>query len=100
MCVDYTNLNRAWAKYSYTLLNIVQLIDNSSDNQLLSFMDAYSGHNQLPMFGPDQVKITFMTKQANHQYNVMPFTLKNTGTTYHKMMNTIFQEGIRETLEV
>lgn len=45
ICVDYTGLNQACPKYSYLLLNIDQLVDNSVDYQLLSFMEAYFKYN-------------------------------------------------------
>ncbi|XP_057739676.1 uncharacterized protein LOC130956676 [Arachis stenosperma] len=43
MCVDYTDLNKAYPKDPYPLLNIDTLVDASSGYKYLSFMDAYSG---------------------------------------------------------
>lgn len=40
-------------------------------------MEAYSDYNHIPMHEPDRVKTTFMTKQANYCYNMIPFSLKN-----------------------
>lgn len=42
MCINFTNLNKAFQKDSLLLSHIDYLIDNTSD-QLLSFMDAFSG---------------------------------------------------------
>ncbi|XP_019434088.1 PREDICTED: uncharacterized protein LOC109340804 [Lupinus angustifolius] len=50
--------------------------------QYMSFMDAYSGYNQIPMYPPDQEKTAFITDQAANCYSVMPFGLKNAGATY------------------
>lgn len=61
-------------------------------------MDVYYGYNQMPMFRTDKVKVAFMTKHANYQYNVIHFEFKNTEETYHKMMSNIFPEEIGETL--
>lgn len=82
ICVDYTDLNRACSNDSHPFSNTNQLVDNSVDYQLLSFMDAYSRYNQIPMFEHDRVKIAFMTEQVDYQYNVMSFMLKNVGATY------------------
>ena len=54
MCVDYTDLNRACPKDAYLLPNIDRLVDNSSGYKLLSFMDEYSGYNQIPMVMSDK----------------------------------------------
>jgi len=61
MCVDYTDLNRDCPTDAYPLPNIDKLVDNSSGYKLLSFMDAYSGYNQIPMDEEDKQKTTFMT---------------------------------------
>ncbi|XP_015970355.1 uncharacterized protein LOC107493832 [Arachis duranensis] len=50
MCTDYTNLNKAYPKDPYPLPNIDTLVDASSGYKYLSFMDAYSGYNQIPMY--------------------------------------------------
>lgn len=55
--VDYTDLNRACAKDSYQFSNIDKLVDNSADYKLLSFMDAYSCYNQIPMHEADKEKM-------------------------------------------
>ncbi|GAU41894.1 hypothetical protein TSUD_170050 [Trifolium subterraneum] len=100
MCVDYTDLNRACPKDAYHLPNIDKLVDNSSGFKLLSFMDAYSGYNQIKMAEIDKKKTAFMTETGNYYYNVMPFGLKNAGATYQRMMNKVFHDEIGDMLEV
>ncbi|CAJ2659659.1 unnamed protein product [Trifolium pratense] len=100
MCVDYTDLNRACPKDAYPLPNIDKLVDNSSGFKLLSFMDAYSGYNQIKMAEIDKKKTAFMTESGNYYYNVMPFGLKNAGATYQRMMNKVFNNEIGDMLEV
>lgn len=53
-----------------------------------------------PCFDLKKGKATFMTEQANYQYNVMPFRFKNGGMTYQRMMNRVFKNYIGKTLEV
>ncbi|GAU50523.1 hypothetical protein TSUD_177730 [Trifolium subterraneum] len=100
MCVDYTDVNRVCPKDAYHLPNIDKLVDNSSGFKLLSFMDAYSGYNQIKMAEIDKKKTTFMTETGNYYYNVMPFGLKNAGATYQRMMNNVFHSEIGDMLEV
>ena len=47
MCVDFTDLNKAYPKDSYPLPRIDQLVDSTAGHKLLSFMDAFSGYNQI-----------------------------------------------------
>ncbi|CAL8117997.1 unnamed protein product [Prunus armeniaca] len=54
VCIDYTDLNKACAKDNFPLPRIDQLVDSTSGNQLLSFMDAYSGYNQILMHEDDK----------------------------------------------
>ena len=49
MYVDFTDLNKACPKDSYPLPRIDQLVDSTAGHQLLSFMDAFSGYNQIKM---------------------------------------------------
>ncbi|CAJ2654250.1 unnamed protein product [Trifolium pratense] len=91
---------RACPKDSYPLPSIDRLVDNSSGFKLLSFMDAYSGYNQIPMAVADREKTAFMTESGNYYYNVMPFGLKNAGATYQRMMNKVFRGQIGDMLEV
>ena len=49
MCVDFTDLNKACPKDNYPLLRIDQLVDSNAGHKLLSFMDAFSGYNQIRM---------------------------------------------------
>ena len=49
MCVDYTDLHRACPKDRYPLPRIDTLLDSTARHELLSFMDAFSGYNQIKM---------------------------------------------------
>ena len=61
MCVDFRDLNKACPKDSYPLLWIDTLVDSTPRHQLLSFMDAFSGYNQIKMEEADQEKTSFVT---------------------------------------
>ena len=90
MCVDFTSLNKACPKDSYPLQRIDTLVDSIARNQLLSFMDAFSGYNQIKLEEADQEKTSFITSQGLFCYKVMPFGLKNAGATYQRLMNKMF----------
>jgi len=89
MCVDFTDLNKACPKDSYPLPNIDALVDSASGCKMLSFLDAFSGYNQIKMHPRDESKTTFMIERNNYCYKVMPFGLKNAGATYQRLMDKV-----------
>jgi len=89
MCVDFTDLNKACPKDSYPLPNIDALVDSASGCKMLSFLDAFSGYNQIKMHPRDESKMTFKTEKCSYCYKVMPFGLKNAGATYQRLMNKV-----------
>ena len=61
MCVDFMDLNKACSKDSFPLPRIDQLVDSTTGHKLLTFMDAFSGYNQIKMAEKDQEKTAFIT---------------------------------------
>jgi hypothetical protein len=100
MCIDFTNLNKACPKGSFPLPRIDMLVDSTVGHGLLSFMDVFSGYNQIRMHPADQEKIAFITDQGLYCYKVMPFGLKNAGATFQRLMNKMFREHIGRNMEV
>ena len=99
-CVDFTNLNKACLKDSFPIPWINQLVDATSGHELLSFMDTYSGYNQILMYLPDEEHALFITDRGLYCYKVMPFGLKNASATYQRMVNMMFTEQRGRTMEV
>ena len=86
MCMGFTDLNKACPKNSYPLPCIDQLVDSTVGHQLLNFMDAFSGYNQIKMDEADQEKTSFITTQGLFCYKVMHFGLKNARATYQRLV--------------
>lgn len=61
VCVDFNDLNRACPKDSFPLPRINQLVDSAAGHERMSFLDAYSGYHQIPLFSPDQENTAFIT---------------------------------------
>ena len=62
MCVEFTDLNKVCPKDSYPLPSIDALVDRASGCKVLSFLDAFSGYNQIKMHPRDESKTAFMTE--------------------------------------
>ena len=89
MCVDFTDLNKVCPKDSYPLPSIDAFVDSALGCRMLSFLDAFSGYNQIKMHLRDECKTAFMTKLSCYCYRVMSFGLKNAGATYHRLMHRL-----------
>ncbi|KAI5318322.1 hypothetical protein L3X38_038030 [Prunus dulcis] len=72
------------------------MVDATTGYKLLSFLDAYSGYNQIPMAIEDQEN----TERGLYCYTVMPFRLNNAGSTYQRLVNKMFKSQIGKTMEV
>ena len=66
---------------TYPLPNIDRLEDEAADHKIMSFLDGFSGYNQISMHPRDKEKTAFMTSDTNYYYEVMPFGLKSAGAT-------------------
>ena len=60
-CVDFCNLNKACPKDEFSLPNVDILIDSTAGSSMFSFMDEYSGYNQIRMATKDAEKTAFKT---------------------------------------
>ncbi|CAL2231673.1 unnamed protein product [Prunus armeniaca] len=99
ICTDYRDLNRACPKDEFPLPNMDILIDSTSGQGLLSFMDGFSGYNQIKMSPKDAEKTAFRTPYENFYYTVMPFGLKNAGATYQRAMTAVFHDMMGKEVE-
>ena len=79
---------------------IDQIVDASAGHGMLSFLDAFSGYHQIPMYPPDAEKTSFITPHEIFCYNVMPFRLKNVGATYQRLVTKMFRPLLEKTMEM
>ena len=66
----------------------------------MSFLDAFQGYHQIPLALDDQEKTAFVTPVRNYHYKVMPFGLKNAGSTYQRMMTRMFKSQLGKNIEI
>jgi len=82
MCVDFIDLNKACPKDNYPFLRVDVLVDFTARHQLRSFMDAFSGYNQIKLDETDQEKTLFVNSQGLFYYKVMSFGPQERGRNY------------------
>ena len=66
----------------------------------MSFLDAFQGYHQISLALEDQEKTSFVTPTRNYHYKVMPFGLKNVGSTYQRMMTRIFESQLGKNIKI
>ena len=66
VCIEFTNLNKACPKDNFPVLKINQMIDAIAGYKRLSFLDAYSGYNQILLVEEDQEKIASVIERGRY----------------------------------
>ena len=66
----------------------------------MSFLDVFQGYHQIPLALDDQEKMAFVNSIGNYHYKVMPFGLKNVGSTYQRMMTRMFEPQLGKNIEI
>lgn len=89
MCNNFTYL-----KDKFPLPRINQLVDAIGRHGLLSFVDVYSGYNQIRIHETDQQRSTLITDRSLYCYRVIPFGLNNARVIYQRLVNTMFVQKI------
>ncbi|GKV12837.1 hypothetical protein SLEP1_g23931 [Rubroshorea leprosula] len=102
VCIDFRNLNLVTPKDEYPMPVADLLVDGVARHRILSFMDGYSGYNQIFIAEEDISKTAFRCPGniGTYEWVVMPFGLKNAGATYQRAMNAIFHDMIGRFMEI
>jgi hypothetical protein len=61
------------------------ILDIVVGHEMYSFMDRYSGYNQVKMVEEDKEKMSFSYEWGAYAYNVLPFGLCNVLATFQKV---------------
>ena len=98
--MNFTDLNKACPKDPFPMPWIDQLMDATIGHPQMSFLDAFHGYHQIPLALDDQEKTAFVTLIGNYHYKVIPFGLKNAGSTYQRMMTRMFKPQLGKNIEI
>eukprot|EP00253_Pinus_taeda_P036018 PITA_36018 len=100
ICIDFRNLNKASLKDNFPLPTMEQILQSVVGLDLMSFLDGFSGYNQILVHLDDRLKTTFRTKWGTYAYHKMPFGLINTGATFQRAMDIAFKGLINRTVVI
>ena len=100
ICIDFRNLKKASLKDNFPLPTMEQILQSVAGSELMSFLDGFSGYNQVLVHPDNQLKTTFRTKWGTYAYQKMPFGLINAGVTFQRAMDIAFRGSINRTVVV
>ena len=100
VCVNLKKVNAATVRDHYLLPITDHVIERVAGAEAYSFLDGFSGYNQLSIDPRDQHKTAFATDRGTFAYRVMPFGLTNAPATFQRLMCHIFKEFLKKFLEV
>ena len=90
LCVDFKNLNKCSKKDNYPLPKMEHILQIVSRASVMSFIDGFSGYNQILVHPDDRENIAFTTSWATFMYAKMPFGLMNVEATFQRAMDIAF----------
>ena len=79
---------------------IDQVLHTLAGKKFFSFLDGFSGYNQIKIALEDQDKTTFTCPWGTYAYRVLPFGLCNAPATFQRAILDIFVDLIHECVEV
>src|ERR1700748_1340870 len=93
---DYRNLNKWTVPNRYPLPLINDLIHDLAGTGIYTKLDIRWGYNNIRIKEGDEWKAAFKTSEGLFKPTVMFFGLTNSLATFQMMMNTIFEQELRE----
>ena len=87
--VDFRQLNKKTAKYSFPLPNIHELLDNAGSAIYFSSFDLKLGYYQLPLKEEHKKYTAFSTASKHCEFERLPMGFINSGAHFQNFMNII-----------
>lgn len=92
LCTDYRKLNTETVADSYPMPRIEDLIDEVSGATYLTKIDLLKGFYQVPLTQRAREASAFVTPDGLYEYTVMPFGMRNSGSTFQRLANWLVSD--------
>lgn len=89
LCVDYRLLNKFTVADAYPMQCSHDLLYEMGAAQYITVLDLTKGYWQIPMKEDAKSYTAFVTHAGHYQWKVLPFGMKNAGSTFQKVMDRI-----------
>jgi hypothetical protein len=100
ICQDYRKLNSVTKKDHFPLPFTDTLLDGVAGYECYSFMDGFSGYNQIQIAQRYRLLTAFTTDWGIFAHTKMPFGLCNAPATFQRLMTIAFQMYLRKFMEI
>lgn len=100
VCIDYRKLNKSTQKDHFPLPFINSILDEVAGHEMYTFMDGYSGYNQVSIAPEDRHKTAFTTPWGTFIFLVMPFGLCNAPSAFQRAMTYAFSDLLHKSMTV
>ena len=100
ICQDFRKLNAVTKKDGFPLPFTDSILDTVAGHECYSFMDGFSGYNQIQIAKEDQAKTAFVTDLGIYASRVMLFGLCNGAATFQRVATLAFQDYLRIFMEI
>ena len=89
VCTDYRKVNNSSKSDTLPIPRMDDCIDNIGSTKYITKFDLLKGFSQIPLTERAKEISAFVTPDGLYHYKVMPFGMKNSPATFHRLINTI-----------
>ena len=86
---DFRRVNSVTKPDSFPIPRLLDCIDKIGNAKYISVFDCLKGYWQLPLTGRTREVAAFCTPRGLWQYKVAPFGMRNSGTTFQRLINRV-----------
>lgn len=98
-CVDYRKLNTNTIDEHTPIPNVEDLLHRVANKRIYTLLDLAWGYWQVPMDPHSIEKTAFVTSDAQYEFTVMPFGLKNAPSTFQRIVRQLIRPFIDKGVE-
>ncbi|GFX59077.1 hypothetical protein TNCV_3815111 [Trichonephila clavipes] len=92
LCVDYRHLNSFTIADAYPMQDAKDLLSEVGQANNTTVLDLTKGYWQVPMAEEAKPYTVFVTHHGHYQFCVLPFGMKNAGSTFQKVMDQVLMK--------
>jgi hypothetical protein len=94
MCTDFTDLNKCCLNHDFPFTRMDKIVDSNAGCEMMTLLVYFSGYHQIWLLKVDEEKTSFNTPFGTYCYIRRPEGLRNTGSTFYRMMKAALKDQV------